>query len=68
MHGIERRLRRRGTEHLPRSRHIVHLVEHEFFRRGQPDQQRKMRDQENRDSNHCAPRHLRNHRRFKRLL
>ncbi|BAR59412.1 hypothetical protein NK6_6259 [Bradyrhizobium diazoefficiens] len=27
-----------------------------------------MRHQENCDSNHCAPRHLRNRRQFKRLL
>ncbi|MGY4485884.1 hypothetical protein ACVWWR_005075 [Bradyrhizobium sp. LM3.2] len=60
MHRIEHRLRHRRCQHLPRSRHVVHLVEDELLRRREADQQREMRDQENHDSNHCAPRHLRN--------
>ncbi len=46
----------------------MHLVEDELLRRRQADQQREMRDQENRDSDHCALRHLRNRGQFERLL
>ena len=33
-------------DQMPRGRHVVHLVEIEFFRRGHADQQRQMRDDE----------------------
>ena len=46
----------------------MHLVEDEFLRRHKPDQKRKMSNQEDRDSDHCASRHLRNRVCFMRLL
>ena len=56
MHRVEHRARHHRLEHLPRRRHIMHFVEVEFFRRGQADQQREMRDNENDGGNHRAPR------------
>ena len=48
MHRVEHRLRHHGLEHLPRRRHVMHLVEIEFLRRGDADQHREMR--ENKDN------------------
>jgi len=38
MHRVEHRFARRRFEHLPRRRHVMRLVEHEFFRRGDADE------------------------------
>ena len=54
MHRVEHRLRHHGLEHLPRRRHVMHLVEIEFLRRGDADQHREMRENKNDSRNDGA--------------
>ena len=49
MHRVEHRLWHYRLEHLPRRRHVMHLVEIEFLRRGDADQHREMRE----NKQHC---------------
>ena len=46
MHRVEHRLWQHGLKHLPRCRHVMNFVELEFFRSGDADQQREMRDEQ----------------------
>ena len=56
MHRIEHRLQHHRLQHLARGRHVMHFVEIEFFRRGDADQQDKMRGEKQDDGKYGASR------------
>ena len=55
MHRVEQRLRQHRIMHLPRRRHVMKFVEHEFVRRGEANQQRDMREHEDHRADREAP-------------